>query len=262
LDSVRTAGSKLLLLVVAGWAMPLAGAEPAAAPAASCVLLEKEGAVEVQRKGATAFVEAQVNDRFQAGDLVKTGLRSRAVLRWSETSMVRLDQATTTELQDPTKPGANPELNLRSGRSYFFNRDKPTELRFRTPVASGAILGTEFELAVADDGRTVLSLLDGEVELSNAQGAAKLKSGEQGTVEPGKAPTKTALIDAINVIQWVLYYPAVVDPEELGLSEQEKETFKDSLKGYREIVLLTARNSETEGRTLGSDAEELIKTPS
>ncbi|PYJ02057.1 MAG: hypothetical protein DME25_16990, partial [Verrucomicrobia bacterium] len=258
LDSVRTAGSKLLLLVVAGWAMPLAGAEPAAAPAASCVLLEKEGAVEVQRKRATAFVAAQVNDRFQPGDLVKTGLRSRAVLRWSETSMVRLDQATTTELQAPTKPGAKPELNLRSGRSYFFNRDKPTELRFRTPVASGAILGTEFELAVADDGRTVLSLLDGEVELSNAQGAAKLKSGEQGTVEPGKAPTKTALIDAINVIQWVLYYPAVVDPEELGLSEQEKETFKDSLKAYREGDLLAALNSYSEGRTPASDAERLL----
>src|SRR5439155_13912567 len=129
----------------------------------------------------------------------------------SELGMLRFDQSTTTEIEPPPKPGDKPQLNLRSGRTYFLNREKPSAIQFRTPVASGAILGTEFDLAVADDGRTVLSLLDGEVTLSNAQGATTLKSGEQGTVEPGGVPTKTALIEAINVIQWVLYYPAVVD---------------------------------------------------
>jgi hypothetical protein len=107
-------------------------------------------------------------------------------------------------------------LDLGAGSTYFFSREKPATVEFRTPLASGAIRGTEFNLAVADDGRTTLSLLDGFVELRSGQGQIDLKTGEQGVVEPGKAPTKTAVIDAINIIQWCLYYPAVLDTDELG----------------------------------------------
>src|SRR5206468_10181443 len=124
-----------------------------------------------------------------------------------------VDELTSMEIQPPEKPGAKPQPDLKSGAAYFFSREKPAEIQFRTPVASGAIRGTEFNLAVADDGRTVLSLIDGEIDLANAQGTETIKSGQQGKVEQGKAPTKTALIDAINVIQWALYYPAVVDPD-------------------------------------------------
>src|SRR2546427_6403874 len=56
------------------------------------------------------------------------------------------------------------------------------------------------------------------VDLHNAQGRIDLQTGEQGIVEPGKAPTKTAVIDAINIIQWCLYYPGVLDADELNLS--------------------------------------------
>ena len=165
------------------------GAAPAAA-SISCTLVEKEGKVEVSRKGSTAWNVAQLNDTYQPGDRIRTGSRSRAALRWSELSVVRLSELTSMEIQPPAKPGDKPQLDLRSGASYFFSREKPTEIQFRTPVASGAIRGTEFDLQVAEDGRTVLSLLDGEVDLSNAQGPASLRSGEQATVEPGGAPKK------------------------------------------------------------------------
>src|SRR5207249_3168686 len=141
---------------------------------------------------------------------------------------------------------------------YFFSRERPTEIQFRTPVASGAIRGTEFNLAVAEDGRTVLSLLDGEVDLSNSQGTATLASGEQATVEPGKAPTKTALIDAVNVIQWTLYYPAVIDPDELALNDQEKTTFKAPLDAYRNGDLLSALSNYPETRSPTSDGERAL----
>src|SRR6185295_6690231 len=156
--------------------------------------------------------------------------RSRATLRWSDLSVVRVNELTSLEIQPPEKAGDKPQLDLKSGATYFFSREKPTEVQFRTPVASGAIRGTEFNLAVDDNGRTVLSLIDGEVDLANAQGRETIKSGQQGNVEQGKAPARTALIDAINVIQWALYYPAVVDPDELGLADGEKQAFGDSLK--------------------------------
>src|SRR5437870_10270433 len=205
---------------------------PKLSPAAenpTCVLVEKEGKVEVARKGSTARNTAEINGKLQLGDRLRTGSRSRATLRWSELSTVRVSELTSMEIQPPAKPTDKPQLDLRSGATYLFSREKPTEIQFRTPVASGAIRGTEFNLEVAEDGRTVLSLLDGEVDLSNAAGATSLKSGEQGTVERGAAPKKTALIDAVNVIQWALYYPSVIDPDEFGLTDQEQQTFKDSL---------------------------------
>jgi len=211
-----------------------------AAPPDRCVVVEKEGKVEVARKGSATWNAAQLNETLQPGDRLRTGSRSRAALRWSELSMIRVSELTSMEIQPPVKPGEKQQLELRSGATYFFSREKPSEVQFRTPVASGAIRGTEFNLAVAEDGHTTLALLDGAVDLNNTQGSIILAKGEEGHVEAGSAPRKTALLDAVNVIQWALYYPAVIDPDELGLSEDEQRTYKDSLAAYRQGDLLAA----------------------
>src|SRR5213079_2349980 len=101
------------------------------------------------------------------------------------------------------------------------HRHKPGELEIRSPLVNAVVLGTEFNLTVGDDGTTRIDLLDGQVQLENALGTLSLKSGEAGLIEPGKAPARTAMIEAGNVIQWCLYYPAVLNVDELELSEAE-----------------------------------------
>jgi len=247
--------------VVLASSMGVFGAEKTGKPDEPvCAVLEKEGKVEVARKGVAQWSPAQTNQVLQVGDRLRTGLRSRATLRWSNLSVVRVNELTSMEIQPPEKAGGNPQADLKSGAAYFFSREKPSEIQFRTPVASGAIRGTEFNLAVEDNGRTVLSLLDGEVDLANAQGAETFKSGQQGTVEPGRAPAKTAMVNAINIIQWVLYYPAVVDPDDLGLTDGQKQTFSDLLKTYRSGDLLQALASYPENRPPGTDAERLLQS--
>ncbi len=226
-----------------------------AADAPQCVLVERQGKVEVARKGTATWAAATTNEVLQVGDRLRTGLRSRATLRWSEASVVRVDQLTSMEIQPPEKPTDKPQLDLKSGATYLFSREKPTEIQFRTPVASGAIRGTEFNLAVADDGRTELALLNGEVSLANAQGSVSLASGEQGTVAPGQAPMKSPLINAINVIQWVLYYPQVVAPEDLALSDADKQALAASLDAYRQGDLLAALARYPEGRPRATGVE-------
>src|SRR5882724_2128555 len=234
--SVRT----LLAICLISSATTLRPAQAAEPSAQICILVEKEGKVEIARKGSTAWSLAQADEKLQTGDRLRTGLHSRATLRWSELSVLRVSELTSVEIQPPATAANKPQLELRSGAAYFFSREKPSEVQFRTPVASGAIRGTEFNLAVAENGRTELALLDGEVDLSNAQGVTTLKSHELGTVDPGQAPAKTALINAINVIQWVLYYPAVIDPDELGLADPEKNTLAQCLDAYRQGDLLAA----------------------
>ncbi len=63
---------------------------------------------------------------------------------------------------------------------------------------------------------------DGEVELSNPLGRVLVAKGEQGVVEPGRPPRKTAVIQTTRIVQWWLYYAAVLDPNELSLSAEQK----------------------------------------
>jgi predicted Zn-dependent protease len=223
---------------------------------AQSALLTVEGRVEVARAGSLAWTAGQTNQSLAIRDRVRTGMRSRATVRLTDLSVLRLSALTTIEIQPP-KSGNKPVLEQRSGATYFLNRERPGEIEFRTPQASGAIRGTEFDLVVTEDGRTILTLLDGEVALSNPQGELALKSGEQATVRAGQAPTKTAVIDAINVIQWALYYPAIVDPNALQLADAERQAIAGSLEAYRSGDLLKALAAYPEGRQPASADEKL-----
>src|SRR5256886_13791024 len=158
---------------------------------------------------------ARTNQFLQAGDGCRTPLRSRPTPPLSDKRVLRVKELTTLKIQPPPKESNAPVLDLSSGATYFFSREKPATVEFRTPLASGAIRGTEFDLAVAEDGRTVLSLLDRLVGLHNAQGRIDLQTGEQGIVEAGKAPPQNAAIDATHTLQQCPSYPAGLGPERL-----------------------------------------------
>src|SRR5258708_5397580 len=71
----------------------------AVSPQTTGVLLEKEGKVELARKGTATWTGAQVNDVLQPGDRLRTGARSRAALRWAELSVVRVNELTSMEIR-------------------------------------------------------------------------------------------------------------------------------------------------------------------
>ena len=210
-----------------------ASAASSKAGAAAAVIIAVEGHVQVLPKGATNWVSAKTGQALEVGYQLRTGAKSRALLRLSNLSVLRVGELMQYEIQPPRTVGSKPVLDLKAGSAYFFSRDKPEEIELRTPVVSGAIRGTEFNVTVASSGRTTLTLIDGEVELVNAQGAVVLTSGQEAVAEAGRPPTKTAVLNAVNVIQWSLYYPAILDPAELNLSEEERQTLGDSLDSYR-----------------------------
>jgi tetratricopeptide (TPR) repeat protein len=232
-------------------------AQPQASPPASSniLILEIEKTVESQRAGAAAWDAAFTNQNLSVGDSVRTREWSRATLRLSDLSHFRMNELSEIQIQPPASPKARPSFNFLNGILYFFHRDKPADIHLTTPTASAAIRGTEFNLQVDPNGRTILTMIDGVVELTNAQGQITLNNGEQGTVEPGQPPTKTAVVQTINVIQWCLYYPAILDPDELGLSADEKRTLNDSLSAYRSGDLLEALAKYPAGRQPASEDE-------
>ena len=226
---------------------------------ASSRLLAVEGKVEVARSGVAAWTPGGTNQSLQNGDRVRTGVRSRATIQLSDRSVLRVNELTTLEIRPPQSAGASAGFEMKSGASYFFNRERPGSVEFRTPLASGAIRGTEFHLLVAENGRTEVTLLDGLVDLKNDLGTANLSSGEQGVVDPGQPPRKTAMLDASSIIQWVLYYPAIIDVDEVGLSDGERTAVADSLTAYRAGDLLAAQTSYPDNRQPTSDGEKIYR---
>lgn len=178
----------------------LSAQTPVAASRDESKLLTAEGIVQVFAINGTGWLAANTNQTLRLGERLRTGPNSRATVRLSELTVLRVNELTTLQIQAPTRPGKQSLLDVNSGSAYFFSREKPAQQEFRTPLTSGAIRGTEFNLAVAADGRTVVTLIDGEVSLSNALGQLDMASGEQAAVEAGKAPVKTAMLEAINII--------------------------------------------------------------
>jgi hypothetical protein len=120
--------------------------------------LEVENKVETLPFGAVNWNPAQTNHTLKAKDRFRTGFKSRATLRLSNQGILRVSQLTTLEIQPPAEAGKEQSvLDLKSGTAYFFNRDQPVETQFKTPQASGAIRGTEFNLEVEENGKTVFT---------------------------------------------------------------------------------------------------------
>jgi len=223
------------------------------------VLLMASGTVEVAPPGGADFAAAHANQVLHVGDQIRTGKSSRATIRLSNLSVIRVYELTTMAIKPPTKAEQNATIQVKSGATYFFNRDKPNETQFETPSSSGAIRGTEFTLTVDENGRTELALLDGEVAITNAHGSLQLQTGEKAVVEKDQAPQKSPLLNAANIIQWTLYYPAILDPDELALGDDVKQTLAGSLLAYRGGDLIAALAQYPDGREPASESEKVYK---
>jgi hypothetical protein len=198
------------------------------APAAdSATLIAFQGTVEVMKAGRQNWQPAQTNEVLQVGDRVRTGEPGRAMLRLADDCIVRIPANTIFEIEDHAA-GQAPGLFLQGGSAYLNSRERPGRIPARTRLASGAIRGTEFHIQATPDGGAIISVFDGEVELRNDSGEVLLRSREQGLAEPGAAPKRTAIIEAANIIQWCLYYPAILDLNELTLSPEETNALAHS----------------------------------
>ena len=216
--------------------LPLVGPALAAPPGDGGELVVVENQVD-RSPARTAWRKAVLGEKIRWQEQVRTGELSRAGIELASGGVLRVSELTVLRLQPP-KPEQDQRsrIDFSKGAAYFFSRtDKEADVE--TPTASLNIRGTEFVIEVGDKGTTVVTMIDGAVGLSNAFGAVELASGEQGVAEPGRAPRKTAVLDASEDIQWFLYYPGIVDPA--GFAELGP-AFAASRKAYAEGDLLRA----------------------
>ena len=197
-------------------------------------ILEIENQVQTAPAKTSAWRAATVKETLKVGDRVRTRQRSRATVALTGLYTVRLDQFTTVEITPSLISAEKPRLDLSGGAAFIFSREPAGEIDIRMPAANAALRGTQLHVRVLDDGTSQIQVMEGRVDLENPQGKIVLNAGEAGEAAIGQAPRKTAVIEAQNLLQWAMYYPAVIDPADLRLVNSK------ALAAYRKGNLLEA----------------------
>jgi tetratricopeptide (TPR) repeat protein len=168
-----------------------------------------QGTVEIQDHSGTSWQAANLDDPLCGGDLIRTGLLSRAAVALANESVLRIDQDTTISL-DEISPDRSVRslLRLVTGAIMSFSR-KPRQVQVSTIGATIGIRGTEFVLRATDD-KTEVSVFEGEVAATNDHGELLLTSGQSALAATGRAPELRTVVRPRDEVQWSLYYPPIL----------------------------------------------------
>lgn len=275
--SRRSSGSSILvglLLCLMGLIESRLGSAEGAEPArgvAELVASSTPPSVEVKRRGSDRWDAKMVQTNYptgpdlDVGDSLRTLARSWAKLRMTgttpprespDTSTIHLRESTTVSFEPPDE--GRTWLRLNKGIFSFFHRGPPRKVGVRTDTASLLVWGTEFTVAVIDEqGTTEVDLIDGEIELRSATEAIRLKNGERVRIAPGKPLDRTPRLEVNATLQWLFYYPAVLDLDELPWPGPIPPELEPSIAAYRSGNIPQALARYPGGRRPTTSAESL-----
>ncbi len=194
--------SALAALIALAWPLHAQAAVPAGAAAE---IISLQGAGDQRAASMTGWQPARPAQALATGDFVRTREAAKMALLFADDTQLRLHQNTVLQVKGVATP-AQPvtTLLLSAGRAWTQTRRADgTRLNLETPAATAAIRGTDWHMSVEDDGRSVLTVLSGTVEFSNAQGLVSVGANEAALAEVGKAPVKLVLSHPRDRIQWV-----------------------------------------------------------
>ena len=192
------------------FAWPLLAQTTNRCPTPVAQIVSAQGSVELRGATATLWNVSTLNTLLCPGDSIRVGQRSRAALLLLDTgAVVRIDQQTTLQILETPQEGRS-LIDLLRGIVHFFSR-LPRSLEVRTPFVSAGVEGTEFVVAVESD-RTLVSVFEGLVRLTNPQGTLVLASNQSGIALAGQAPQLRVVARPRDAVQWAIYYQPILTP--------------------------------------------------
>lgn len=162
-------------------------------------LQSAQGRVEIQVRGEGAWLPVQRGTRVaSAGDRIRTGPNGSVYIVRDEGHRIALGPNTEVILREPDKPRG---LRVLIGRALAFLTGRG-RLEVRAPGAIAAAEGTVFQVDVAADGTTVLTVSEGQVEFFNDLGAVSVSESQQSTAKPGQPPSRPIAVDPSTLMAW------------------------------------------------------------
>lgn len=201
-----TLGKRLicsLLVATAGIGPALADIVPRTDPVAGSVIARKVGE-EVRFVDVSDWRFVDLRQDVVAGDYLRTNATGSLAVLFSDRTQMRLGRNTTL-LVKQVGEAADSAFSLEQGTIWARAERGGEGLTIDTPAAAAAIRGTDWTLTVDASGKTSLIVLEGSVELANAQGRVTVNQGEAAVASIGSAPTKIFLVQSTDREQMLFY---------------------------------------------------------
>ncbi|MCU7849715.1 MAG: FecR domain-containing protein [Candidatus Thiodiazotropha sp. (ex Lucinoma kastoroae)] len=167
-------------------------------------LISLEGAVETKRANEETWHRAALKQGFCTGDTLRTGYDSRAAVRLTNETLLRLDgdsALTFTHVEKKTRS----IIDLLLGAVHFISRT-PKSLEVRTPYVNASIEGTEFVVQIKDSV-TDVTVFEGLVVATNTAGSIELAANQAAHAANNQAPVRITKAIPLEAVTWALYYP-------------------------------------------------------
>jgi len=209
-----TMGAVFILLLVVVVEAVVIVMSPGTVQEMGATLSAVDGKVLVQEGGQGNWMEVAEDFVIQAGDRIRVGGGSKALLTFLENTTTELrafTELTVTELESVEGQPVAISLDLQLGEIWNRIGDLPAaSLHEVTTVAARMIShGSEYGVAANGAGTTWLTGHEGEIEVTGGGQTVQLLPGDMLVVEPGSPPES--------------YQEAVVALEEEEEEEEEEE---------------------------------------
>ena len=189
---------RFLPAVVATLALLVLGRGPVVWAQATAVVGQVQtvrGTVSLIR-GTTTTALTRGGVSLRIGDTVRTGSNGRARIVTRDGKRATLGPNSSVRLGRPGKASA---WQVQAGRVAIWVTGRGrTEVS--TPGAVAASEGTGFEILVAEDGETTLTVAEGTVLFYNDQGRVTVGENQQSVARPGEAPSRPIAVDASGIL--------------------------------------------------------------
>jgi tetratricopeptide (TPR) repeat protein len=144
------------------------------------------------------------------GDALRTNSIGNLAILFADQTQIRVGRNSTLVVNEVATSQGNTQLELQAGQVWARAARGGSGVDVKTPAAVAAIRGTDWSLSVDGSGKTSLVVLEGIVELRNAQGSVTVRQGEGAVSAIGQAPTKFVLVSP-NDHEQMLFYVTLRD---------------------------------------------------
>lgn len=231
LISLITAILFVSVFAVVSYAIDNASPALSASPSYA-VLTKKTGEVKVLPVGSTTWHDAELDQKYATGYVIRTGSESAAQLALSDGSIIKLSRFTQITI-DPVER----EVSFSIGKIFvnFIKGGKPPQVK--TPTSVAAAMGTIWVQEIFSDGATEIHLIDGQVNFTSGGATQALNAGQLTSALANQPPLAP---QAFNVAEYVKLEAILKDmdvkqliqsrvaetpvvPEDKAITDKEKE---------------------------------------
>ncbi len=147
-----------------------------------------KGDVSMERGDSNEWVAATVNTPLLTGDTIATGAGSRAEVQLDYSNVVRLDQNSEVKIADLT--ASRIQLQVSHGTADLaVLQGNQANAEVDTPnVAVEPLQDGTYRIDVNSDSLTLVTVRQGQAQISTPQGSTNLEEGQQITVEGSQNP--------------------------------------------------------------------------